>query len=58
MNTGTSRDETVAYNKVALLNRDDLRQKVWHIIMADKGRVQKGWGLTNHTIKRGGYDFR
>ncbi len=34
--------------------KDDFIEKVWDVIMADPERVQKGWGLTNHTIKQEG----
>ena len=30
--------------------KDDFIEKVWKVIMADPERVQKSWGLTNHTI--------
>jgi hypothetical protein len=34
--------------------KDKVVHKVWDLIMADPERVQKGWGLTNNTIKREG----
>ncbi len=27
---------------------------MWDVIIADKDRVQKGWGLANDTIKQAG----
>ena len=34
--------------------KDEFIEKVWNVIMADPERGQKGWGLTNHTIKQEG----
>jgi len=54
MERGIIFSDTSAYNKVATLSVDNLKQKVWEMIMADTNRVQKGWGLTNDSIKQEG----
>jgi hypothetical protein len=48
--------EDAAFLKItkAGMFQDDFIEKVWAVIMADPERGQKGWGLTNHTIKQEG----
>ncbi len=31
---------------------DDTRKLMWDVIIADQDRAQRGWGLTNDTIKQ------
>ena len=49
-------EEDAAFYKITKsgMPKDDFIEKVWEVIMADPERVQKGWGLTNHTIKQEG----
>ncbi len=36
------------------MSKDDVIEKVWEVLIADPERGHKGWGLTNHTIKKEG----
>ena len=49
-------EEDAAFIKItkAGMAKDEFIEKVWAVIMADQNRGQKGWGLTNHTIKQEG----
>ena len=38
----------------ALMRKDNFVQIVWDMIITYEDRVQKGWGLTNDTIKQAG----
>ncbi len=49
-------EEDAAFVKITKtgIPKDKFIEKVWAVIIADPERGQKGWGLTNHTIKRVG----